>query len=239
MWRRAAGNTLRAVAAPQRLVWNGAAGVKQRASTHPDRSFSGWPGALFSTPGDGLFSSGRLVGLGASPSPFGSTRHYAKKAGKQQKRTGGVIPQAPTNPGMKRAVENHFAALMEAMTPLQIPKENLTAEQLEEYEARAKEYSRKKMAQHRAWQVDIDNKIRHKRAAMAALPAGFIQDAAMLEDHALFPMKRVEPQATPNIKGYAEEKLKRAEQAAGAAKKSSSKGRSKSSAFLGEDEDED
>jgi len=23
------------------------------------------------------------------------------------------------------------------------------------------------MAQHRAWQVDIDNKIRHKRAAMA------------------------------------------------------------------------
>lgn len=77
---------------------------------------------------------------------------------------------------------------MAAMTPADLPKEELTEEELKHFEARAKEYSRMKMAQHRAWQTDIDNKIRHKRAAIAALPEGYLRDAAMKEDHAMFPL---------------------------------------------------
>lgn len=78
--------------------------------------------------------------------------------------------------------------LMAAITPAQIPKEELSQEELREFEARAKEYSRLKMAQHRAWQEDLNNKIRLKRAALAALPAGYLRDAAMVEDHAMFPL---------------------------------------------------
>ena len=44
------------------------------------------------------------------------------------------------------------------------------------------------MAQHREWQNDINEKIRYKRNAIAALPEGYLRDAAMVEDLALFPL---------------------------------------------------
>jgi hypothetical protein len=103
--------------------------------------------------------------------------------------------------------------LLAAMTPVEIPAENLSAEELAEFEARAKAYSKKKMAQHRAWQKDITDKIRHKRAAVAALPEGYLRTAAEQEDHALFPLKRQTPMMTPPIEGFYEEKQRKAEEA--------------------------
>ena len=52
---------------------------------------------------------------------------------------------------------------------------------------RAKEYSRQKMQQHREWQKDLTTKLKLKQAAIAALPEGFLRDAALVEDTALFP----------------------------------------------------
>lgn len=94
-----------------------------------------------------------------------------------------------------------------------VPPENLSEDELRDFEARAKEYSRRKMAQHRAWQTDINDKIRHKRAAVEALPEGYLRDAAALEDLAMFPLKRPTPQATPRVEGYYEEKQRKAEEA--------------------------
>ena len=85
---------------------------------------------------------------------------------------------AVANPAMKATVDKHFDLFMRSYAPAEIEKETLTAEQLEEYEARAKEYSKMKMAQHRAWQKDIAGKIRHKLVAIKSLPEGFIRDAA-------------------------------------------------------------
>ena len=70
------------------------------------------------------------------------------------------------------------------------------------------------MAQHRAFQKDINDKIRHKRAAIAALPAGYLRDHAETPDNALFPLKRRLPGLdTPVIEGYYEEKQRKAEAA--------------------------
>lgn len=48
--------------------------------------------------------------------------------------------------------------------------EQLSPELEAEYTVRAKAYSRRKMAQHRAWQRDLSRKIQLKEAALAQLP---------------------------------------------------------------------
>ena len=118
---------------------------------------------------------------------------------------------AVANPAMKATVDKHFDLFMRSYAPAEIEKETLTAEQLEEYEARAKEYSKMKMAQHRAWQKDIAGKIRHKLVAIKSLPEGFIRDAAAAPDYSSFSMKRTRPSLTPAIPGFYEAKQEKAD----------------------------
>tara|TARA_B110000977_G_scaffold48185_1_gene65400 strand:+ start:7650 stop:8225 length:576 start_codon:yes stop_codon:yes gene_type:complete len=142
------------------------------------------------------------------------TRGYAKSKTPAKKRGGPVQGgSAPTSPAMKRSVDSHWQLLMDAATPKALEPENLSDEELEAFAAKAKEYSQKMMAQHRAWQKDINQKIRLKRAALAALPVGFLRDEASKEDLSLFPLKRQSPMLTPPIEGFYEEKQMRAEEA--------------------------
>lgn len=145
-------------------------------------------------------------------------RHMAKGAKKKQpvkkKPTG--APKAEVNPQMKAAVDRYKDMLLGTVPRMSKEQmaENLTDEELKEFENRAREYSSKKMAQHRAFQKDINDKIRHKRAAIAALPAGYLRDHAETPDNALFPLKRRLPGLdTPVIEGYYEEKQREAEAA--------------------------
>ena len=143
-----------------------------------------------------------------------------KKTKKQSSSKGGSqgsskgrsgVAGAVANPAMKATVDEHFDLFMRSYAPAEIEKETLTAEQLEEYEARAKEYSKMKMAQHRAWQKDIAGKIRHKLVAIKSLPEGFIRDAAAAPDYSSFSMKRTRPSLTPAIPGFYEAKQEKAE----------------------------
>ena len=145
---------------------------------------------------------------------LGGARHYAKAKKTQGKRRGPVgVSAAPTNAAMKRSVDAHWQLLMDAATPTPLEPENLSEEDLESFAEKAKEYSRRTMAQHREWQRDINQKIRLKRAALAALPEGFLRDEATKEDLSLFPLKRQTPMVTPPIEGFYEEKQRRAEEA--------------------------
>ena len=73
-------------------------------------------------------------------------RGYAKGAAKkkQPKRKPSFGQALPTNTGLKNALEKYGPALMEALTPKQVAREDLSEEEKAEFEARAKEYSRKK-----------------------------------------------------------------------------------------------
>lgn len=51
---------------------------------------------------------------------------------------------------------------LQALAPQEVEHEPLSPEQQEEYERRAKDYSRRKMAEERAWQRDLTRKIKLK-----------------------------------------------------------------------------
>ena len=145
-------------------------------------------------------------------------RHMAKAAKKKQpvKKKAQGAPKAEVNPRMKAAVDQYKDILFGAVPRLTKEQmaENISEEELKEFQLRAAEYSRKKMAQHRAFQKDINDKIRHKRAAIAALPPGYLRDHAETPDNALFPLKRRLPGwDTPAIEGYYEEKQRAMEEA--------------------------
>lgn len=153
--------------------------------------------------------------LGVAPMILGGARHYAKAKKTQAKKRGGPVgvSSVPTNAAMKRSVDGHWQLLMDASTPKPLEPEKLSDEDIQAFAAKAKVYSQKKMAQHREWQRDINQKIRLKRAALAALPEGFLRDEASKEDLTLFPLKRHSPFLTPPIDGFYEEKQMRAEEA--------------------------
>ncbi|CAL6279908.1 unnamed protein product [Bathycoccus prasinos] len=147
-------------------------------------------------------------------------RGYAKaaKKGSQSKskasqgRRGGKsgsggMGEIKRDPKLDAALDKYLNLLVKAVEPTEIKPQKLTQAQLEEYEAKAKEYSRKKMGQHRAMQKDVNDKIRLKAAACNALPEGFLREHAWTEDRTLFSPKRRMPVATPPIQGYAENKL--------------------------------
>lgn len=91
----------------------------------------------------------------------------------------------------------------------------LSPELLAEAERRAKEYSRRKMQQHREWQADLTGKLKLKQAAIAALPEGFLRDAALVEDTAFFPANRMMWTETPPVEDAAQQQV----QAQGSAKR--------------------
>ena len=117
------------------------------------------------------------------------------------------------NPKMDAALDKFAKILVKAAEPANIKPEKLTREQLQEYEEKAKEYSRNKMRQHRAIQKELNDKIRLKAAACNALPEGFLREHAWMEDRTLFSPKRRMLMNSPPIEGYFED-IMRADEAA-------------------------
>lgn len=66
---------------------------------------------------------------------------------------------------------------------------------------RAKEYSRRKMQEHREWQADLTLKLKLKNAAVAALPP-HLRAAAEVPDLEPFPLNRQMWTETPPIEGF-------------------------------------
>ncbi|GAB4821890.1 hypothetical protein N2152v2_008936 [Parachlorella kessleri] len=93
--------------------------------------------------------------------------------------------------------------LLKALEPREEEEVQMTPEDLAEAERRAKEYSRRKMAEHRAWQRDLTTKLRLKEAAIAALPPE-LQAAAREPDYTPFPPNRQMFTDTPPIEGFGE-----------------------------------
>lgn len=79
--------------------------------------------------------------------------------------------------------------LIDALSPPQTKRE-FTEEELLDAAARAKEFSRQKMRQHRAWQAQFMAKVKLRDAAVAALPNQRLRDAAMTMDLTPFPSNR-------------------------------------------------
>ena len=148
----------------------------------------------------------------ASKKQAKSKASQGKRSGKGGKGLGSIAVPAK----VEATTKGNKLTYLEALTPTPSEgraEETLTEEELKEFERRAKEYSRMKMRQERDFQRDLNEKIRIKMAAIAALPEGETRDAAMVEDTELFPLKRRLPSATPPIPGYYEEKQRLAEEA--------------------------
>jgi hypothetical protein len=165
-------------------------------------------------------SSSTTTSFAASLSLSRAYASKGKKASKskssQGKRTKGKgMGALPISAKAEHTTKGNKNTYLEALTKLDATEieENLTPEELAEYEARAKAYSREKMRAERAFAADINEKIRIKKAAIAALPAGATRDAAMVEDEDLFPLKRKLPMYTPAIPGFYEDKQRLAEEA--------------------------
>jgi len=150
----------------------------------------------------------------------GFTRSYAKAAKKQSKskasqgKSKGRGPsQATISAKAESTTKGNKDTYLRSVAPVDYEVEQLSDEELAEYEAKAKEYSRRKLRADRAFMADINQKIRIKMAAIDALPAGLVREAALVEDLELFPLKRKLPSFTPAIPGYYEEKQRIAEEA--------------------------
>lgn len=91
----------------------------------------------------------------------------------------------------------------QALTPPPATKKPpLAAAAAADLAAQAKAHSAAAMAAHRAWQADLGAKLRLKRAALAALPAGPVRDAAAAPDYSPFPAGRAVWTDTPPIPGF-------------------------------------
>lgn len=93
--------------------------------------------------------------------------------------------------------------LLKALEHREVEKVHMSAEDLAEAERRAKEYSRRKMREHKAWQRDLSTKIKLKDAAIAALPP-HLRAAAEVPDLEPFPLNRHIFMETPPIEGFGE-----------------------------------
>jgi hypothetical protein len=63
-------------------------------------------------------------------------------------------------------------------------------EELAQAALKAKEYSRQKMREHRAWQKDFMRKVKLRDEAIAALPTEGLRAAALKPDLTIFPAQR-------------------------------------------------
>jgi len=145
----------------------------------------------------------------SSSSSSKSKSSQGKRSGGTKKKGSGGMGEIKRDPKLDAALDKYINLLVKAIEPTEITEEQrkLSKKDLEEFEEKSKEYSRKKMAQHREMQKDLNDKIRLKAEACNALPEGFLRDHAWTEDHTLFSPKRRMPVATPPIEGYAENKL--------------------------------
>lgn len=121
-----------------------------------------------------------------------------------QKKAGNSKPSAKAT-SKEMANENskdkRLQTLLKVLEPAKIAEKKYSAEQLRDAAVRSKEYSRRKMAEHRAWQSDLTTKIQLRDAAIAALPHG-LREAAEEVDYTPFPADRLVATHTPPIPGY-------------------------------------
>ncbi len=85
--------------------------------------------------------------------------------------------------------QNRTQALIDMMSPAE-GDVTWTEEELADAATRAKEYSRAKMREHRAWQKQFMTKVKLRDAAIEALPTEALRAAARAPDLAPFPSHR-------------------------------------------------
>ena len=93
-----------------------------------------------------------------------------------------------------------------ALTRLKPKNLNITPEQQLLDTALAKQYSSLKMKQHREFQKGESDRLEAKLAAVAALPAGALRDAAAQPDLTPFPIHRILPTESPPMRELLEER---------------------------------
>lgn len=97
---------------------------------------------------------------------------------------------------MGSQTDSKLQMMLKALEPHPVKPLDMTEEELEQAAQRAKEYSRKRMHEHRQWQIDLTTKLRLKKEAIQALPDD-LRAAAMVPDYELFPTNRLMWTETP------------------------------------------
>eukprot|EP00216_Chloropicon_sp_CCMP2111_P000858 CAMPEP_0198244924 /NCGR_PEP_ID=MMETSP1446-20131203/38287_1 /TAXON_ID=1461542 ORGANISM="Unidentified sp, Strain CCMP2111" /NCGR_SAMPLE_ID=MMETSP1446 /ASSEMBLY_ACC=CAM_ASM_001112 /LENGTH=155 /DNA_ID=CAMNT_0043929039 /DNA_START=1 /DNA_END=468 /DNA_ORIENTATION=+ len=142
--------------------------------------------------------------LASSPCPWatGRARGYAAAKGKGIPQKGGKADKkkvARTGTRVDPALAP-FLPIFERPERGKVDREPFSDEVLAENSARAKEYSRMKMKQHREWQKDMSMKLKLKWEATEALPED-LKAHAMVPDDTPFPLNRRLPtDFPPNFK---------------------------------------
>ncbi len=122
----------------------------------------------------------------------------ASKAGAKGKKGAGAPPKQQKQRMESRPFNDKDPLMQKVLALLAPPNSFVDAaevaarrspEEAAEVMARQKEYSRRKMAEHRAWLADMSTKLKLKRAALSALPPS-LRAAAAAEDLTPFPLTR-------------------------------------------------
>lgn len=131
-------------------------------------------------------------------------RSYAKKS------TGKRLNIPPKDAGRESfsntKVYEHLEAFVDAVEPVKVPKEALDPETVAQDKAIAMEYNKRKMAEHRAWQREMNTLRKLQKDAIGALPPE-LQAAAMVPDLTPFPTRRHIFYETPPKKGMEAAKI--------------------------------
>lgn len=146
----------------------------------------------------------RLFGqLGFATQPKSGSSGAGSKVARPKKASSGKPSAKATSKEManESSKDKRLQMLLKVLEPGEIKEKKHTADELKDAETRSKEYSRMKMAEHRAWQTDLTNKIRLRDAALAALPAE-LRISAGEPDYTPFPTDRLVATHTPPIPGY-------------------------------------
>lgn len=129
----------------------------------------------------------------------------AKAKGKQQQqkgkgKKGAAAPKKKVKARIESKPMDEKDPLLQRVVAMLVPQpRSVPAESLEDAAAaaaRAKEYSRLKMAEHKAWRARLHEQLQLKRAALAALPPA-LRAAAAEEDLEPFPLTRHALYETP------------------------------------------
>ncbi|GJP40197.1 hypothetical protein CLOM_g24474 [Closterium sp. NIES-68] len=122
---------------------------------------------------------------------------------------------AGSSGGKKKALEDQGKAstvVEAALRHARVEPPNLDEATRAEETRMAKEYSRLMMQQHHQQRGAESARLKLKLAAIQALPAGKLRDAAMLPDFTPFPSNRIPPSLTPPIKELQEERARSSDQ---------------------------
>ncbi|KAL4458571.1 hypothetical protein ABPG75_013436 [Micractinium tetrahymenae] len=99
------------------------------------------------------------------------------------------------------SVDGRLQKVMRMLESQEVETVEVSEEDYLEGMRRAKEYSRRKMQEHRDWQADLTLKLKLKNAAVAALPP-HLRAAAEVPDLEPFPLNRQMWTETPPIEGF-------------------------------------